>query len=149
MRVTRYTDYALRVLIYLAVIPTRHSTIQEIADHYHISRNHLMKVVQRLNSLGYVEATRGKNGGLLLLRPATQINLGAVVRMTECSSSSALVECFSAENQCVITPNCQLKQILAEALQQFLATLDRYTLADIVTPEQRPALIALLQLSSD
>ena len=66
MRVTRYTDYALRVLIYLAVIPDRLSTIQEIAEHYHISKNHLMKVVQQLNSMGYVKATRGKNGGLTL-----------------------------------------------------------------------------------
>lgn len=149
MRVTRYTDYALRVLIYLAVIPTRLSTIQEIADHYAISKNHLMKVVQQLNSLGYVDAIRGKNGGLLLGRSAEQINLGEVIRMTERSSSTALVECFSVENQCVISPNCHLKRVLAEALQQFLATLDRYTLADIVTPEQRPALITLLQLSSD
>ena len=149
MRVTRYTDYALRVLIYLAVIPDRLSTIQEIAEHYHISKNHLMKVVQQLNSMGYVKATRGKNGGLTLGQPASQINLGQVVRITERSETSALVECFSEENHCVITPNCQLRYILAEALQQFMLTLDRYTLADIVTPEQRPALISLLQLSSD
>ena len=108
-----------------------------------------MKVVQQLNSLGYVDAIRGKNGGLLLGKPAAQINLGEVVRITERSSNSSLVECFSSENQCVISPNCNLQHILAEALQQFLSSLDRYTLADIATPEQRPALIVLLQLSSD
>jgi len=149
MRVTRYTDYALRVLIYLAVVPTdRLSTIQEIADHYHISKNHLMKVVQQLNALGYVDAIRGKHGGLRLGRPADRINLGDLVRHTEHGDSSALVECFSTENQCVISPNCQLKRILAEALQQFLSSLSNYTLADIVTETERPALIQLLQLQS-
>lgn len=134
MKVTRYTDYALRVLMYLAVCQQR-ATIADIAERYGISKNHLMKVVQKLNQLGYLDATRGKNGGLQLGRPASEINLGALVRDTE--QDFALVECFnSATDTCTLTPACRLKGIFAEALAAFIAVLDSYTLADL-TPNKK------------
>lgn len=143
MHLTRFTDYSLRVLIYLAVKGEERSTIAEIAERFEISRNHLMKVVQDLNHQGYITAIRGKHGGLLLRRPPEAIPLGELVRNTERDLS--LVECFGDNNECVITPACRLKPILAEALGAFLAVLDRYTLADILGP-QRSGLIQLLQI---
>lgn len=143
MHLTRFTDYSLRVLIYLAAKGEQRSTISEIAARFNISRNHLMKVVQDLNHQGYITSIRGKNGGLLLKRAPETISLGKLVRETE--RDLELVECFGDENECVITPACQLKPILAEALAAFLAVLDHYTLADLLGP-QRPRLIQLLQI---
>lgn len=145
MHITRYTDYSLRVLIYLAVQEERLATIKEISDSYDISKNHLMKVVHQLTLKGYVDSVRGKNGGLRLHGRPEDINVGVLVRETE--QDLNLVECFSEHNQCRITPVCELKHVLAEALQAFLATLDRYTLADLVPPRQKPQLIRLLQIS--
>lgn len=145
MHITRYTDYSLRVLIYLAVQDERLATIQEIADSYDISKNHLMKVVHQLTLKGYIESLRGKNGGLRLNRRPEDINVGVLVRETE--QDLALVECFSAGNQCCITPVCGLKNVLAEALQAFLATLDKYTLADLAPHRQKPQLLRLLQIA--
>ncbi len=130
MRLTRYTDYSLRVLVYLAVRPDGFGTIQAVAEAYDISRNHLMKVVQELNRRGYIDTVRGKGGGMRLRLPPGKINVGRVVRDME--SDLALVECFGPDNRCVITPECVLKNVLAEALNAFLAVLDRYTLADLV-----------------
>ena len=143
MHLTRFTDYSLRVLIYLAVKGEQRSTITEIAERFEISRNHLMKVVQDLNHRGYITSIRGKNGGLLLKRAPETIPLGELVRDTE--RDLALVECFGDENECIITPACRLKPILAEALAAFLAVLDHYTLADLLGP-QRSGLIQLLQI---
>ncbi len=143
MHLTRFTDYSLRVLIYLAVKGEQRSTITEIAGRFEISRNHLMKVVQDLNHHGYITSIRGKHGGLLLKRAPETIPLGELVRDTERDLS--LVECFGDDNECVITPACRLKPILAEALSAFLAVLDHYTLADLLGP-QRPRLVRLLQL---
>ncbi|ATJ84598.1 Rrf2 family transcriptional regulator [Halomonas beimenensis] len=143
MHLTRYTDYSLRVLIYLAIRGEERSTITEIAERFAISRNHLMKVVQDLNHRGYITAIRGKHGGLLLRRAPADICLGALVRDTE--RDLGLVECFGDDNDCVITPSCRLKPILAEALAAFLGVLDRYTLADLLGP-QRTGLIQLLHL---
>jgi Rrf2 family nitric oxide-sensitive transcriptional repressor len=140
MRLTRFTDYSLRVLIFLGVKQDGLSTIKEIADHYSISKNHLMKVVYELNRLGYIETVRGKNGGMRLHKDPESINLGALVRRTE--NDMDLVECFSAGNQCVITPACNLKHIVAEALDAFIAVLDRYTLSDLL--QQQQALATLL-----
>lgn len=137
MRLTHFTDYSIRVLIFLGVQQDGLSTIKEIADHYHISKNHLMKVVYELNRLGYIETVRGKNGGMRLNQEPGSINLGALVRRTE--SDLDLVECFSSENQCIITPACNLKHILDEALTAFVAVLDRYTLADLITQPERLA----------
>jgi len=143
MRLTRHTDYAVRMLMFLALRDGQLGTIREIANAYGISRNHLMKVVQDLNHRGYITAIRGKNGGLLLKRAPETIRLGELVRDTERDMN--LVECFGDANECVITPACRLKPILAEALNAFLAVLDHYTLADLMGP-QRPKLIGLLQL---
>lgn len=145
MHITRYTDYSLRVLIYLALQQERLATIQEIADSYDISKNHLMKVVHQLTLKGYIESIRGKNGGLRLHRRPDDINIGVLVRETE--QDLNLVECFSSKNKCCITPVCGLKNILAEALKAFLETLDQYTLADILPERQRPQLLRLLQIA--
>ena len=145
MRITRYTDYSLRVLMYVALKGDGLSTIKEIADSYDISKNHLMKVVQKLNSNGYLVATRGKNGGLSMARAPESINLGALIRDTE--QDFALVECFSAANSCCITPACQLKHIFAEALEAFFAVLDSYTLADLLPGNKAPQLRQLLQIT--
>ncbi|SHL89837.1 RrF2 family transcriptional regulator [Vreelandella subglaciescola] len=130
MHLTRFTDYSVRVLLYLAAKGEQRSTISEIAETFNISRNHLMKIVQELNQKGYLKAIRGKHGGLLLNRSPHSISLGAVIRDTE--QEMALVECFRDDNACVITPHCRLQPILAEALDAFLRVLDAYTLADLL-----------------
>ncbi len=145
MQITRFSDYALRVLIYLAAEPERASKIAQIAQRYDISRNHLMKVVHRLGALGYVETFRGKNGGIRLARAPQEINVGALLRETE--SGSALIECFGVDNRCVITPVCRLKHILAEALDCFYQCLAGYTLADLVQGETKNMLVSLLELN--
>ncbi len=147
MRITRYTDYSLRVLMYLANKGETLSTIAEIAASYDISRNHLMKVVQELNSKGYLIATRGKNGGLRLKGKPEDINVGALVRETE--QDLDLVECFGSNNQCVITPVCQLRRALAEALDAFFAKLDEYTLADLLPQEKAAEMVQLLRIVSN
>lgn len=141
MRLTRYSDYSLRILIHVA-LKRDVSTIREIATRYDISENHLMKVAHRLGQLGYLRTVRGRNGGLLLARPPEHINIGEVVRQTE--DDMALVECFGAGDRCMITPACTLKHVLADALAAFMAVLDRHTLADLVRPADR--LAALLGL---
>lgn len=134
MRLSRYTDYALRALIHIGVRPDRLITIGEIAECHSISRNHVMKVVYQLGRLGHVHTVRGKYGGIRLGRPPEQINIGSLVRQTE--SDLALAECFSARNNCRLTPVCMLRGVLGEALTAFLEVLDRYTLADLIASEQ-------------
>lgn len=126
MRLTRYTDYALRVLTYLGAQPDRVCSIAEIARGYGISQNHLMKVAHDLGKAGYIEGVRGRAGGIRLARPPEKINVGAVVRQTE--DGFALVEC----DTCAISPACELTRVLDEALAAFMAVLDRYTLADLL-----------------
>lgn len=130
MHITRYTDYALRVLIYLGMQRERLATIGEIAGRYAISRNHLMKVVHELGRMGYVDTVRGKNGGMRLGRRPEEISIGAVIRDTE--EDFALAECFGGDNQCVITVDCRLRSVLGEALDAFFRVLDGYTLADLL-----------------
>lgn len=130
MRITAYTDYSLRVLIYLAVRGDELVTIREIAGAYAISHNHLMKVTHRLQLEGFVQTVRGKAGGMTLARPAEKIRVGEVVRAME--PDFTLVECFGPDNRCVIAPSCSLTGVLARALQAFLGELDRCTLADLV-----------------
>ena len=148
MNIKRYTDYSLRILIYLSLKSNEQTdapvTIKEVADSYGISKNHLMKVVQELSAKGYITATRGKNGGLKLGREAKLINIGEVVRMTE--QDSVLVECFGNNNQCVITPACQLKNILAQAKECFFECLDQYTLADLLKDKHASNLKSILLL---
>ncbi|HEY9237134.1 MULTISPECIES: RrF2 family transcriptional regulator [Phenylobacterium] len=141
MRLTVYTDYALRVLMYVAVRPEPLPTIGEIADSYQISRNHLMKVVYELGQAGYLDTVRGKGGGLRLARSPEEINLGQLVRHTE--PDMALMPCFDPVNAtCAISPVCRLRHALAEAQLAFLNVLDGYTLADLV--ENSAPLKALL-----
>lgn len=144
MHITRYSDYALRVLIYLSADPERLTTIQAIADSYDISKSHLMKVVNQLNQLGYVSAVRGKNGGLRLGQDPAHINIGVLFRETE--SDMNLVECFSSANECAIAPVCNLKNILNEARNAFLSTLDNYTLADLIQPRNQVDLTRILRI---
>ncbi|MET4026093.1 Rrf2 family nitric oxide-sensitive transcriptional repressor [Marinobacter sp. MBR-99] len=145
MHITRYTDYSLRVLIYLAEQGDRLATIQEIADRYEISKNHLMKVVHQLNKKGYIETIRGKKGGMRLHMAPNEINIGVLIRETE--QDLSIVECFSSKNACKITPVCGLKAMFAEALKAFLETLDKYTLADVIQDKHRPQLVRLLQIA--
>jgi Rrf2 family nitric oxide-sensitive transcriptional repressor len=130
MRLTTFSDYALRVLMYAATRGDRLITIEETADVYGISRAHLMKVANHLTRAGFLKATRGRTGGLALAKRPDKIRLGDVVRATE--PDLALVECFTAGNECLITPRCRLKGVLKEALVAFVGTLDRYTLADLI-----------------
>ncbi|MEK6750567.1 MAG: Rrf2 family transcriptional regulator [Pseudomonadota bacterium] len=130
MQLTLYTDYSLRVLIYLAAQPDTRATIAAIAEYHEISRNHLMKVVHHLAVAGFVISQRGKNGGLYLARPAHQISIGDVVRQTE--PNFTLVECFDATaSTCRLTRNCALKHLLYRATADFIKTLDAHTLADV------------------
>lgn len=131
MQLTLYTDYSLRVLIYLGIHRDRLATISEIASGYDISRNHLVKVVHNLSIHGFIRTTRGKGGGLNLARDPELINIGDVVRHTEMNFD--VVECFNhATNRCPITPVCALKRALYDALDAFLKVLDGYTLADVL-----------------
>jgi len=131
MRLTVQTDFALRTLMFLSV-SEGHQTIDMIARHYGISKNHLMKVAQRLVAEGYAESQRGRGGGLALARAPEALNLGAIVRKFE--DVGAFVECFDpVTNQCAATPACGLKHILAGGVVAFLAHLDQFTVADLVT----------------
>ena len=131
MRLTRHTDYALRLLMLLALEPDRVHTIEEVARRYGISRNHLMKITQTLAQAGFVESLRGRGGGLRLGGSVESINLGAVVRATE--DGFELVECFDlARNHCLVSSACGLRGPLEEALHAFLGVLDRYSLGDLV-----------------
>lgn len=136
MRLTDYTDYALRVMLYLAVRRDGLSTIQDISDAYGISKNHLMKVVQQLGERSWIDTIRGRHGGLRLNDRSLQLTIGELVRATE--TDFALVGCFERETAearpCVIEPQCRLRHIFEAARGAFLAELDRHTLADIVGP---------------
>lgn len=141
MRLTDFTDYSLRVLIYAAVHDDEVVTIQAISEAFGVARNHLMKVVHLLGKAGYLTTTRGRGGGLRLGRPAARIVIGEVVRTME--PDLHMVECFNTEsNGCVITAACGLRGVLGSALRAYFDVLDRYTLADLVA--QRDLLARLL-----
>lgn len=161
MRLTNYSDYALRSLIYLAVKPEPQilANISDIASSYHISKSHLTKIIHQLGQLGYIDSVRGKNGGIRLARAPEDINLGVLIKQIEPDFN--LVECFAAKlpdddkgigrdespltliNEvadksplgCVISPACQLKGVFFEALTAFITVLEGYTLADIINNE--------------
>lgn len=140
MRVTLNTDYSLRVLMFLATKQGRLSTIPEIAESYGISRAHLMKVVHKLGLLGYIATTRGKNGGIQLLRKPGEIRIGSVVKDTE--DGLAVLGCLDDPGYCAIAKACALRGAFREATAAFLAVLDKYSLEDLVRP--RTALANLL-----
>lgn len=130
MRLTVLSDYSLRVLMYLGARPGQLATIQEIAQAYGISENHLMKVVHGLAQQGFVETVRGRGGGMRLGRPADKITVGAVLRAVE--DDFALVECLGTNDTCRITRVCRLKRVLQQALGAYFQVLDNWTLADLV-----------------
>ncbi|MBP9887799.1 MAG: Rrf2 family transcriptional regulator [Leptospiraceae bacterium] len=129
MQLTRYTDYSLRVLIYLSVNLDRKVTIKEISTSFKISKNHLVKVVHKLSSMGYIQTVPGVKGGLTLAKPSNKISLSEVVKTME--PSFFIADCFNPNGHCTISPVCELQNILGSALNAFLKTLDNYTLADI------------------
>jgi Rrf2 family transcriptional regulator, nitric oxide-sensitive transcriptional repressor len=129
MRLKTFTDYSLRVLIFLAARPQRRATIAEIANAFDISENHLMKVSHALGKAGVLANVRGKGGGLELAITPRAINVGHVVRITEGAPQPA--ECFSSGGACRIVHACYLRSVLDDAVQAFYAVLDRYTLEDI------------------
>lgn len=143
MRLTVYSDYALRLLMYLALKEDGLATISEVAASYGVSKNHLMKVAYQLGVAGYVETVRGRGGGLRLAKPAETVLLGAVVRHTE--PDMALVQCFPpVDAPCAIRPACVLRRALERAGKAFLEVLDGYSLADLVKP--RAPLRSLLSI---
>lgn len=141
MRLTLHTDYALRVLLYLAAHEAQRCSIGEIAQGYGISRNHLMKVVHVLGRGGFIKTVRGRGGGFQLARAPTEINVGMVVRYTE--TDLQLADCGT----CAIKRACGLTGVLGEAMAGFLAVLDRYSLADIA--RDRSALRLLMAARKD
>jgi len=126
MKLTLFTDYSIRVLLYLAARPDRRCSISEIAQAYRISQNHLMKVVNDLARSGYIDSVRGRGGGIRLGKQPKEINIGALIRHTE--EGFDLVDCPS----CVIAPACGMTSVLREAVSAFLDVLDSYSLADLV-----------------
>ena len=130
MRLTRFTDYSLRVLIYLSTHEDQRAAVAEIAQAYNISRNHLMKVILFLSAGGYVETIRGKGGGVRLKMNPDQIHIGALVRKAE--EGSPLVECFSSDSECCIEPVCILRDVFEKAVKSFYTVLDDHTLSDLI-----------------
>lgn len=145
MRLTSYSDYSLRLLMYAAVRHGELVTIQEVADAYSISKNHLMKVAFELGRKGYLETVRGRNGGLRLARAPGKIRVGDVVR--EMEGDFTMVECFDPKtNKCAISGPCRLHGALSRALKAYFAVLDEYTLADLAV--QHPVLARILLKAS-
>lgn len=144
MHLTRYTDFSFRLLMALGLEPGRAMTIRQVSELYGISRNHLVKVVNRLHRLGLVETTRGRRGGVRLAVPPAAIELGTVVRAVE--PSFQLADCFAdGTPSCVIAGGCGLRSVLHEALDAFFAVLDGHTLADLL--ERRGDLRAMFAAS--
>lgn len=143
MRLTVFTDYALRILMYVGANPGRLCTISEIAQSHGISHAHLTKVTHLLAKLGYLETQRGKGGGMHLARSPSDINLGKVVR--EIEPDFDLVQCFTQDDACRLSGNCQLTHVLREALSAFLQVLDRQTLRDLLNdgPSRAQAIVLL------
>lgn len=147
MKLTTFTDYSLRVLIYLAAEPGRRATIAEIASAFEVSENHLVKVVHHLGKSGWLANVRGKGGGLELAWPPVRINVGEVVRRAE--GAAVVAECFAdTANHCVIAPSCRLKGVLGEAVKAFYTVLERHTLADLVTNREELATMLFMRNST-
>lgn len=144
MRLTRHTDYALRVLIYLSVRPDQRVSIRSVAEAYGISHNHLTKVAQRLQRGGWISTARGQGGGIALARAPAEVNVGDVARQLE--RADALVECMGPDDNCPIAPACGLRGALTAAIEAFMQVLDGYTLEDLAGGRRRGALHDLLQI---
>lgn len=140
MRLNVGTDYGLRVLMFLLAEPGERAQVDRMADAFSVSANHLNKVVQRLARAGFVETFRGRSGGMMLARAPGDINLGDVVRSLE--ADFGIVECFLDGGMgCCLSPACRLRGVVREALEAFLDTLSRYTLADLSSPELKQVLV--------
>ncbi|MCF8060541.1 MAG: Rrf2 family transcriptional regulator [Bacteriovoracaceae bacterium] len=135
MHLSSFTDYSLRVLMYLALKGEERSTVSEIADKYHISKNHLVKVVHNLSTMGTIDSYKGKGGGINLSKPPNEIVIGKLI--SELESGSYLVECFGPSGNCTISPACKLKQALKLAEKNFYETLNEYTLADLISNKSK------------
>jgi Rrf2 family nitric oxide-sensitive transcriptional repressor len=132
MQLTKFTDYSLRVLMYIAKKETKLSTVAEIATYYSISQNHLVKIVHNLSLLGYIESLKGKNGGIKLLKKPKDINLKALI--LEIEPNFFIFECFDKNNNtCIITEMCSVKEIINESLLLFLNNLEKYSLDDTLS----------------
>lgn len=142
MRLTNYTDFSIRVLIYLAAHSGRIVSTEEISKAYGISNNHLVKVVNNLGHHGFLKVKRGRHGGIMLNRAPSNINLGEVVRASE--PDFHLAECFGAGNQCPISEVCGLKGIFNEALDEFMKVFESKTLEDVIAPSQVEAYRSLM-----
>lgn len=144
MKLTAFTDYSLRVLMYLAADPDQRATVAAIAGAFGVSENHLVKVVHFLGKHGWITTVRGKGGGISLARPAAEIRVGRVVRDTEGSALPA--ECFGpGGGQCAISSCCKLQDVLGDAVKAFYAVLDRHTLADITRNRLALARVLLIR----
>lgn len=137
MKLSTFTDYSLRVLMYLATNTGGRATIAQIAQAFGVSEHHLVKVAHSLGRAGWLANVRGKGGGLELAVPPDKIGVGAVVRHTE--GRAVMAECFEDDNDCSIAADCRLKGVLSEAVKSFYAVLDRYTIADITKNRQQLA----------
>jgi len=144
MRLSAFTDYSIRLLIYLAAAPSGMARIKDVSDAYDISRNHLMKVASHLNRTGFISTQRGPGGGLKLARAPAEINLSDVVMTTE--EEWVMAECFTCNNKCVITPWCKSRCVLTEALSAFHEVLSAYSLDQLVEPSSE--LIHALKLGA-
>ncbi len=143
MRLTRFSDNALRCLIVVGLEPDQCIPVHTIAERMNMSYEHLVKIVQRLAELGYVETVRRRHGGVRLAKPAERIRVGQLIRETE--ENLSLVECFEPDhNTCPIASACRLAGYLEEALSAFFGVLDGKTLADVIEP--RPNLVTLLKM---
>ncbi|MCC6344472.1 MAG: Rrf2 family transcriptional regulator [Bryobacterales bacterium] len=144
MKLTAYTDYSLRVLMYLGLRGERLTTISELSGTYGLSANHLMKIIHNLGKLGYIETVRGRGGGMKLAGAPEEINLGQVIRQME--QDFAVAECLDPDNPsaCIIMPACRLQLILGKAVEAFLDVLDNHTLADLL--QSRTRLKSLLKI---
>ncbi|KQU87449.1 Rrf2 family transcriptional regulator [Mesorhizobium sp. Root695] len=140
MRMTLQTDYALRMLIYLAIHDRRLSTVNDVAESYGISRNHLLKIALRLRNMGLLSTARGRSGGIRLAMTPDKINVGTVVR--NLGDDFPIVECMKADaGRCVLSPTCRLKGVIRDALGSYLSVFDKFTLADLVANRSQLAVV--------
>lgn len=144
MRLTLLTDYAMRLLMYLAQRPDRLCTIAEVAGSYGVSEAHMMKVTHQLGLAGWIETVRGKGGGMRLAHAPKDIGLGAVVRSME--PDFFMVECFSTGNTCMLSGNCKLTGVIEAALRSFMATLDGKSLADLLLTPNDPTAAKVIRV---
>ncbi|CAE6815732.1 HTH-type transcriptional repressor NsrR [Paraburkholderia nemoris] len=141
MRLTDFTDYTLRALMYLALRDDKLSTIEEIAGAYDVSKHHMAKIIQHLTQLGWVDSVRGRRGGMRLAPRTRELTVGAIVRASEHDFTLAACHAMDAGKDCAIVQHCRLQHILAHAREAFLAELDSCTLADLATPAQPLAMV--------